>query len=158
MCHDQRRAVSQDVGQGCLDGSFVFAIKMARSFVQNDDGRIFENDTGDGKPLLFAARQTIASLAYDGLVAFGKTGDQRVYLGGTAGFYYLSLCGIGTSVFEVAQDGVVEEMRVLADNADGVSQRFAREVAHIFAVYLHGPAVNFVKTRHQRHQRGLACA
>ena len=47
-----------------LDGALRFGIQMGGGFVQNDDIRRFQQQPRDGQPLLFAARETIATVTH----------------------------------------------------------------------------------------------
>ena len=69
---DDGGAIGEGVGQRPLHQRLVFAVEVTRGFVEHDDGGIFDQHAGDREPLLFAARQPVAALADDGVVAVGQ--------------------------------------------------------------------------------------
>ena len=67
--------------QAGLDGRFYFAVQRRGGFVENQDGRVFEQDAGDGDTLPLPAREFDATFAHlrvqTGIaVAVGKAGDE----------------------------------------------------------------------------------
>jgi len=67
--------------QAGLDGCFHFAIQRRGGFVQDEDGRVFEQDAGDGDTLPLPAGEfdtTFADLRVEAgiAVAVGKTGNE----------------------------------------------------------------------------------
>ena len=78
-----------------------------------DDGRVLQQHPGDGQALLLAARQAVAPLADDGVVAVGQGGDDVVDAGRPAGRLQLGVGGVGPGVAQVVADRLVEQVRVL---------------------------------------------
>ena len=103
-----------------------------------DDRRVLQQQPGDGQPLLLAAREAVAPLADHGVVAVGQGGDDVVDAGRPAGGDDLVVGGVGPGVAQVGGDRVVEQVRVLAHDADGAAQAVQRQVAHVVAVDAHG--------------------
>ena len=69
---DQRRAARQRLGQRLLDEQLGLGVEVGGGLVEDDDGRALEQDPGDGQPLLLAAREPVAALADEGVVALGQ--------------------------------------------------------------------------------------
>ena len=68
----------------------------------------------------------------------------------------LAVAGVGAGIPEVVADRVVEEVGVLADDADRGPQRLLREVAHVDAVDADGAARDVVEAGNELRQGGLA--
>ena len=100
--------------------------------------------------LLLAAGQPVAALADDGVVAVGQRGDHVVDLRGAARRVDLVVGRVGPCVAQVGEHRVVEQMRVLRDDADGGAQRCLRQVAHVVAVDAHRAVGDVVEARDQR--------
>ena len=81
--HDRRPAFERLV-EGRLHLCLVLAVEVAGGLVEDDDARVLEQHAGDGDPLLLAAREPVAALAHDGVVALGERGDHVVDLGAAA--------------------------------------------------------------------------
>ena len=132
-------------GQRLLHERLVLGVEVAGGLVEDDDRRVLQQHPGDGQPLLLAARQAVAPLADDRVVALGQAGDHVVDLGGPAGRLQLGVGGVRPGVAEVGADRVVEQVRVLADHADGRAQAVLGEVAHVVAVDPHRPGGHVVE-------------
>ena len=101
MRDDDGGAIGEGIGQRLLHQRFVLAVEMARGFVEHDDGRILDQHAGNGETLFFAARQSIAALADERVVAVGQCGDDVVDLRGAAGSLDLVERRLGAGVAEV---------------------------------------------------------
>ena len=66
--------------------------------------------------------------------------------------------GIQPAVADVFQDGLVEEKRILADDADMLPQRLLREGADVLPIEADGAAVRIVKAEEERKHRAFARA
>ena len=82
---DDRRAAQQRRLEGGLDVRLVVVVEVARRLVEDHHLRILEQQAGDGDALLLAARQAVAALADDGVVAVGERGDGVVDAGRLGG-------------------------------------------------------------------------
>ena len=87
---------------------------------------VLEQHAGDGQPLLLAARQAVAPLADDGVVALGQGGDEVVDARRPARVDQLVVGGVGPGVAQVGADGVVEQVGVLGDHPDGARPGWSR--------------------------------
>src|SRR5205085_7265808 len=99
------------------------------------------------------------SLAEDGLVTFGQLADEAVCVRGPGG--HLDLLGrvsLGGTVGDIMAHRVVEEHRILADDAGERAERFERDLAGVDAVEEDAAAVRLVEARDEVDERALAGA
>lgn len=81
MGDDERRAVLGQLVKGVLDLRLGHGIERRGRLVKDQDGRIFQEDAGDGDALLLPARQERAALADVGVKAVGHRHDVVVNFG-----------------------------------------------------------------------------
>ena len=86
-------------------------------------------------PLLLAAREPVAALTDDRLVAVGKRRDQSVDLRRPRGLLDLLVGRVGLREAQVLAHARVEEVRLLRDDADETRDRGEREIANVDAAY-----------------------
>ena len=96
--------------------------KLAGGLVQQDDGRILEEGARNGNALALAARKRVALLADRRVVALRQRHDEFVHSGLFAGRDDLVVRRIELCDAEVIFDAVVEEMRLLRDEALHLAQ------------------------------------
>ena len=119
---DQAGAFLHNPLQGLLNEGLALAVEIAGGFVQYQDARIFENDPGNGNPLLFTPAQAVASLTHHRVVAIRQAGDEMVDIGRLAGRLNVGLGGVGLGIEQVGLQGVVEEIGFLGDHTDGLAR------------------------------------
>ena len=117
--------------QALLDGGFHLGVQRAGGFVQQQDGRVFEHDAGNGHALALAARELHAALAHMGFIAaaalrVGQGVDEGGGLGALGGGVQFFLAGIGAAVEDVVAHRTVQQRGVLRDHANGVAQAVLR--------------------------------
>ena len=134
MGNDQRGAAPAQVVEGTLDFGFRHGIQGGGGLVQNQNGGIHQENPGNGHPLLLAAGEQGAPLAYIGLEALGHGLDIRIDLRLLGGLDYLLIRGIGATVANVFQNGVRKQEHILLDNADGLVEAVLLNVPHVLAV------------------------
>ena len=71
-----RRAALHESLEGGLDEPLGDGVERRGRLVEDEDPRILEQHPGDGDALLLAARQLVAALADDRVVALGQLGDR----------------------------------------------------------------------------------
>src|SRR6266850_1541580 len=123
MGDDQRRATSQQVLHRCLDEAFALAIEARRRFIEHDDGRIAEKDTGNRDALTLSARELDAAFSDGRVEAARQPLDELQRVGGACGACDLLLgrrrtVGYGTRVRNVLADASAEERGILRYDAD----------------------------------------
>ena len=77
---DQGGAAPAQLVEGMLDPGFRDAVQGGGGLVQNEDGRIFQKNPGNGYPLLLAPGQQGAPLAHIGVEPVGHGGNIVVQL------------------------------------------------------------------------------
>lgn len=112
-----------------LHGVFRTGVERAGRLVEDQDRRVAQDRAGDGEALLLAAREAVAALADEGVVAVGEGGDVVVDLRGAGRRLYLLVGGLRLGEAEVVGDGGVEEVGLLGYHADRSGQRVEVQVA-----------------------------
>src|SRR5579875_2652825 len=157
MGDDEDGAALHEGGERLLDEALGFGIEVGGGFVEDEDGRVFEQGAGDGNALALAAAELEAAFADDGPIAGGQLVDELGCESGTGGGEDLFLAGIGTAVGDVIEDGVVEQEGVLGDDADVLAEAREADVAHVPAVNAQGAGGDVIEARHEVGERGLPC-
>src|SRR5829696_1840665 len=150
---DQAGPALEGGGQGLLDVDLGLGVEVGGGLVEDDDGRVGQQQPGDGQALLLPARQPVAALADHRLPPLGQALDQVQDPGRPAGVLDLLQGGVGPGVAQVGPDGVVEQVRVLGDQADGGPQALQPQVADVDAVDPDGALADVVDPGDQ-HGRG----
>src|SRR5579862_1870958 len=78
MGDDDDGAAAHQVAEGYLHERFAFGVECGGGFVEDEDGRVFEDGAGDGEALTFASGETEAFFADDGVVTVGHAQDEVV--------------------------------------------------------------------------------
>lgn len=117
---------------------------------------VLEDGAGDGDALLLAAGELQAALADLRLVAVGQRFDKVMDLRRAGGFDHLFAACIGAPVGDVVIDAVVEEHRVLRNDADSGAHAGLRDIAQVLSVDLDGAGLHVIETEQQARQRRLA--
>ncbi len=126
MGDDQRGAPGEGGGQRLLHGGLGLGVEVGGGLVEHHDLGRLEQQAGDGQPLLLAAGQPVAAVADHGVEAVGQRVDHGGDLGAGQGGVELAFGGVGLGVEQVVPDGVVEQVGVLGDDADGGGERGRR--------------------------------
>ena len=74
MGDHERGAVLHQAVQGQLHEAFALGIERTGGFIQNENGRVFQDGPGNGHPLALAAGELHAALAHQGLIALREGG------------------------------------------------------------------------------------
>ena len=114
-----------------LHVGLVLVVEVAGGLVEDDHDRVLQQQPGDRQPLLLAAAEPIAALADHGVVAVGQRRDHVVDAGAPAGGVEFGHRGVGLGIAQVVADRLVEQVRVLGDDADRRTQRLLGEIANV---------------------------
>ncbi|MNJ57018.1 hypothetical protein D3C77_525910 [compost metagenome] len=147
MSDDQRRPSDRQLGQRLLNRRFRLRIKRRCRLVKNQDRRIFQEHSGDGKPLLLPSGQLHAPFANDRIHPVRQLADhlfQRCPLGR---FPNLLFGGLQIAVHDVLPDRSCEKEHVLLNNADIFAQRLQRHISDIHAIHRDLSSVHIVEPR-----------
>ena len=158
MGDDERRAVLGQLVKGVLDLRLGHGIERRGCLVKDQDGRIFQEDAGDGDALLLPARQERAALADVGVKAVGHRHDVVVNFGALRRGDDLVHACVRAAVADVLEDGIGEEEDVLLDDADGAAEALLRDGADVLPVDADRAASYIVEARNELAERGLASA
>src|SRR5829696_10205511 len=150
---DQAGPALEGGGQGLLDVDLGLRVEVGGGLVEDDDGRVGQQQPGDGQALLLPARQPVATLPDHRLPPLGQALDQVQDPGRPAGVLDLLQGRVRPGVAQVGPDGVVEQVRVLGDQADGGPQALQLQVADVDAVDPDGALADVVDPGDQ-HGRG----
>ena len=144
--------------EGGLDEPLRDSVERRGRLVEDQDPRVLEQHPGDRQALLLAARQLVAALADERVVALGELHDPLVDRGGAGGDLELLVGGVGARVAEVVADRGVEEVRLLGHGPDHLAERGELDPADIDVVDLDRARVDVVEARDEVGGRGLARA
>ena len=142
--------------KGPLDQSLVLRVRKGCRFVQNQDGRIFQHDTGDGDALLFAPGEIHAFCADHRVDALGQLGNDVIALGLMEYPLYLLAGSVGLGKADIFQNGGFQQAAVLEYIGHGVHQRLLGNILHIDTADLDGTASHIPKPGDQAGHSGLA--
>src|SRR6185437_6357480 len=101
----------------------AFSARESRAEVASSKIRMrgFFSSARDGDALLFDARELEAALADCGFVLRRQALDEIVDVRGARCLEHLGVARLGPAVADVVEDGVVEEHRILRNDADGAA-------------------------------------
>ena len=117
-----------------LDEPLGLRVERARRLVEDEDRRVAQDRPRDRHPLLLAAREAVAALADDGVVAVGQRRDHVVDARSGGRGFELLVGRVRLREAQVLAHRRVEEVRLLRDDADEIRQRLEAEVADVDAV------------------------
>src|SRR5690606_14342269 len=83
-------------------------VKGTGGFVKNEDGRFFEQGSGNGDALFFAAREFQTAFTDLRIVAIRHGQDKVVNVGEARGVLNFLAAGVGSSVGNVVVDRVIK--------------------------------------------------
>ncbi len=153
---DDGGAPDDDLFEGALDEGFGLVIDGGGGFVEDQDGRVFEDSSCYRNALTLSAAEFLSTFADDGVVALWQSHDEVVGFGDLGGFDDLLVGGVEGAVGDILTHGSVEEENVLADKADSFAQVFDLDVAQIIAVETDVSIRHVVEAQEQFDERGLA--
>jgi hypothetical protein len=91
---DERLALCQ-FPDGRKQGVLVFRVYAGGGLIQDDNGGVLQNRSGDGNPLLFPARKGRAALSDNCIVAVRQRCDEVVAAGAFGRLHHLLMGGVG---------------------------------------------------------------
>ena len=154
---DRRPPLGQPL-ERLLDEPLGLRVERRGRLVEHQDRRVPQHGARDRHALLLAAREAVAALADDGLVAVGKRGDQLVDLRGPRRLLDLLVGGVGLREAEVLAHGRVEEIGLLRDDADRRGERLEGQLANVDPVDRDRALGRVVEPRDEVAARRLAGA
>lgn len=103
---------------GFFEQGFGLRVEAGGGFVEDEEGGILEESTGEGKTLRLSAAETGSAFADDGLVFVGEGFDKVVQVRGSGGFDDFLVAGFRFAEADVGGEGVVEEVGALGNPGD----------------------------------------
>ena len=144
--HDGGAALAQFLQRG-LNGHFGGVIQCGGRFVQNQDGRVFQEDPGDGDALLLSAGQLDAALTHLGVIAFFQRHNVVVDVCLLCRIHNLLIGGRLGSVGDIILNRTVKEKYALGYHANIFSKAVKSDVLCVHTVKSDSARVYTVKTR-----------
>ena len=114
-CHGG--AVFREFVQRSLHKAFGLVVQRAGCLVQNQHGRIFEEQPRNGNALLLTAAELDSALAANRVVAVFKSHDKIVRACELCRGDYFFVGRVASAVKDIFFDGAVEKVDVLLDDA-----------------------------------------
>ena len=153
---DEDGPARQELSQGALDEPLGLGVQVRRGLVQDQDRGVAQDGPGDADALALPAGQADAAVAEPRLHALRQLPDEVGGVGGPGGAPHL-LVGpsVPVAVGDVRADGVVEDHRLLADDAHLAAERRQRVRPDVGAVDLDPAAVGVDEAGEEVHQRAL---
>ena len=154
---DQGRSAANELLEDLLDELLAFQVDLAGGLVEDENGRVAEDGAGQGDPLALASGELTSHRAQQRIVALGKLLlDEPVGMRLLGRPDHLLARGVRRAVADVVQRGVVEQDRVLGDDADLTAQVAKPDVVEPDAVQTDGPRIRIGEPGNQADEAGLA--
>ena len=153
---DQRGAPVHERAQRAVDLELALGVDRAGGVVEHEDARVDEQGAGDGDALALTARQRVAALADDGVVAVGQLQDEVVRAGCPRRRLDLLERRVGSTERDVVADRLREEERLVGHHPDVRPQAGDGEVADVLAVDAQRAGGDVVEARDESRQRSTS--
>ena len=121
--YDKAGAPFHQMFEGHLHLVLTLGIECAGGFVEDEDGRVSQDGSGNGNSLALSTGEGYSTLADHGLVAISQFLYKAVGMCCPSGGDDVTLGRLGSSVRDVVGDGGVEKEGVLAHHADLIAER-----------------------------------
>lgn len=139
-----------------LDNALALIVERGGRLVHNEDRRIFEEDASNADSLFLSAGEFDTALSDIGVKAGVELHNEFIRTGEPCGMnHFLKGCA-GLPVLNIVEDGAGEQVHILFDDADILSQTFECKFPNILAVNGDGSARDIVKAGNQIANGGLS--
>lgn len=135
---------------------FILLIGERSCLVQNHDGGIFQNHTGDGNTLLFTARKPVSRIPGHRVIAIVQFLYKFITAGGFCGCIYFFVRSIGISQPDIFLDRAVEQEIILCNKTDNIGKLSQRHTANVHTANGDLSIADIPKTSNQASDGGLA--
>ena len=152
VCNDQGGFILRCAGQFSLNGPLIGRVQSRGGLIKDQDGRIFEQGSGNGHTLLFTTRKFQATLANGGVVAFGRGRNEVVNPRSFGGSFYFFLRSACEAIANVVGHGVIEQHGVLGHDAQGFAHTVLRHLPYVLTIDADAALLHIIKTEHQARQ------
>src|SRR5262245_7884935 len=123
-----------EILQRRLYESFGFAIECGSGFVENQNGRILQQSSGNGDALALATGKPYAFFTDHSFIAVGQIRNEVMRQSCAGRGRNLLLWDPGLAIRDVVTQRVVEEDGFLSDHADLGANRCQRDIAEIVTI------------------------
>src|SRR5579883_154389 len=141
--------------EGIQHGPFGERVKVGRWFVEDEQGRVFEQGASDGDALALTAGEAQPLLAYPRRQPFRQATYQRSQLYLFQHTLKLAFAGAGTRQQQIAAYGIVEEVGILVNDADERAQVVKRVAANILLIQTYCASRRVPEAQGQLNQRAF---
>src|ERR1035437_10209059 len=148
-------AAGGDVAYGLADLLFGERVERGSGFIEDQQLRLAQQCAGDRQALLLAARDLDATLADHRVQTLAGAPQQPLHGGLLQHFEALLVRGIGPHEAQVFADRAREQLRVLGDEADALTQAVDSDFVLGDAVIVDVPSLRAIQAHQQFHQLGL---
>ena len=150
-------APGNQILQGHLYQRFALGVERGSGFVEDQDGRVFQNGARNRDTLPFTTAQAQAAFADHRVIALGQGHDEFVGQRRAGRFFHRLGGNLRLPIGNVVAYRVVEQDGVLGNDGDLRAQGSDGQVAHVAPVDEQPPSRDIEEARQQMHQRSLAC-
>mgnify|MGYP000706986087 CR=1 FL=1 len=154
----QRGAAVGQLFKALAHQDLALVVQSAGGLVQDQNGRVLQEDAGDGDALLLAAGELNAALTDVGVEAILQGEDEPLGTGQTGRFDDLLTGGTGLAVGDVVRHRAAEQIHVLLDDADVLTQALEGDVLDVLPVDEDAAAGHIVEAGDKVAQGRLAAA
>ena len=155
--HEHRSTPAERL-KGHLDVLLRLRVQSGGGLVKQDDAWVLQYGPCDGDPLLLAAAEPEPALADHGEVRVREAEDAVVDAGGAAGVVHHLVRRVRVRVLEVVHQSLVEQDRVLRNDADVAPERLDADVADVLSVDQDPAPGGAVEAEQEPEHRRLAAA
>ena len=152
----ERGAVRAQGCHGLLDQHLRTGVHRGGGLVQDQQGGIGQEGTGDGDQLAFAGRDVRALVLDHRVIPVRQGVHEAVRVGGAGRGHDLLVRGVQPAVPDVLADGPTEQHRVLQHHADLSAQHPSVQGGGVHPVQQDPAGVDLVEPHDQVDQGGLA--
>ena len=135
--------------QSILDGILRDGIQCGSGFIQNQNGRIFQDDPGYRNALFLTAGKLQPTVTDLSIISVRLAGNKLVNAGNPACPFNLLIGCIRFGIEQVFFDCSVKQIGFLGNNTDVVTQVFQIYGFYVIGTDFYSPAVYIVKTGKQ---------
>ena len=142
--------------KGILHQSLALGVECRGGLVENQDGRVLQDGTGNAHPLALTTAEPSSAVADIGVVAVFRLHDELVGIGYTGSLLDLLARGIVDAKRDIVEERVVEEDGLLIHIAYELAQVVNAQFLHVDSVDEHLAFLHVVIARDEVDQRRLS--
>ena len=154
----QGRAAMGQLFEALAHKDLALVVEGAGGFVQNEDGRVLQEDPRDRNALLLTARELDAPLTHIGIKTVLQGADKALCARQTGRFDNFLPGRAGLTVGDVIRHRTAEQVDVLLDDADVLPQALEGDVLDVLPVDEDAASRHLVEAGDEVAERRLAAA